>query len=113
MSKYRPERIELKAPTDLADRFAAMLSETLAPAAKLQRLDKGGEATFAFSPTKGEYILVRMRFSLLCKELGGVPQGEEPEQICSGCGRVLPWEELSPLGYCSSCEPLEEEGGGH
>jgi len=74
MSKYRPEKIELNAPTKYADQFGAILNEELAKPAKLKRVDKDGKTIFSFFPTKGEYFLISLKVSFLAEELGGVRQ---------------------------------------
>ena len=56
--KYRPERIELKAPKKVATEIENMLKESLHKRAKLERKDEGKIVSFAFWPTKSEYFLV-------------------------------------------------------
>lgn len=72
MNKYRPELINLNTPSVYADKFEAMLTETLAKAAKLNRVDEGEKTNFSFHPTKSEYFLVSVKLSCLADELGGV-----------------------------------------
>ena len=71
MSSYRRERIELNAPTTLADKFEGMLKENLHARAKLKRVEDGKQVIFSFYPTKGEYFLVAINTMCICKELGG------------------------------------------
>lgn len=68
MNKYRPERINLNTPSVYADKFEAMLSETLAKSAKLSRLDEGEKTNFSFYPTKSEYFLVSVELACLAED---------------------------------------------
>lgn len=72
MNKYRPELINLNAPSDLAGKLEEMLKDTLAKAAKLKRVDENEKTRFSFYPTKSEYFLVSVRLSCMADEIGAV-----------------------------------------
>lgn len=68
MSKSRPELINLNTPSVYAEKFEAMLNETLANPAKLKRVDENGKTNFSFYPTKSEYFMVTVKLACMSNE---------------------------------------------